>query len=142
MVRPLPIRREVSPANRWTLFHRDSGRMLSIFAARHGSGLRNAQSSHDQLYRKYHDARDGVEEPDEYGRRGEFCRLLIYKEEGNPATALPSAATANYQHPEHKRPSDDVGLQQPAHLHAICLIGFSISFFASGPSSSALVSIR
>jgi hypothetical protein len=62
--------------------------------------------------------------------------LLIYKEEGIPANALPSATAANYQHPEHKRPSDDVGLQQPAHLHAICLIGFSISFFASGPSKA------
>jgi hypothetical protein len=142
MISPLPIRREsVSSKTVGLLIY--SGRMLSIFAARRGGlGLRNAQCSYDELYRKYHDARDRVEEPDEYGRRGEFCRLLIYKEEGNPATALPSAATANYQHPEHKRPSDDVGLQQPAHLHAICLIGFSISFFASGPSSSALVSIR
>jgi len=103
---------KVSPAKPLDFYSIDiySGRMLSIFAARRGGlGLRNAQCSYDELYRKYHDARDRVEEPDEYGRRGEFCRLLIYKEEGNPATALPSAATANYQHPEHKRPSDDVG---------------------------------
>jgi len=67
-------------------------------------------SGDEETDHKYHDARRGVEEPDDYSALGEVLRAFSDHQEGDPATSLPSAATADYQHPEQKRPSDDVSL--------------------------------